>query len=163
MQFCFFAIPALDPQAAQQELNAFLATHRVVSVEWQWIDAGTDSAWGARVTVAAGPGPLPRSLKAERGVESDKPARIDYREILNEDDFKRFAELRLWRKGVAESEGVPVYAVFTNEQLAAIVTRRVADLSELAAIDGVGAARVERYGRRLLDHLHASGSHATPR
>ena len=53
----------------------------------------------------------------------------------------------------AEAEAVPPYAVFTNEQLAAMVTGRVADEAGLAAIDGVGPARVERYGARFVAAL----------
>lgn len=39
-------------------------------------------------------------------------------------------KLRGWRKAAAEREGVPVYAVLTNEQLAAIATKRPATLAQ---------------------------------
>lgn len=60
----FFAIPAIDSQAAQADLNAFMAAHRVVAVDRQWLAAGLDSRWAVCVTVAAGPGLLPAALKA---------------------------------------------------------------------------------------------------
>ncbi|MDP2431613.1 MAG: hypothetical protein Q8O33_06245 [Pseudomonadota bacterium] len=41
-QLHFFSISALHPQAAQAELNAFLAQHRVVALEKQWVAAGLD-------------------------------------------------------------------------------------------------------------------------
>ncbi|QLH37826.1 MAG: HRDC domain-containing protein [Defluviicoccus sp.] len=45
---------------------------------------------------------------------------------------------------------MPIYAVFTNEQLAEIARRRVDTLTALGAIDGIGPARLERYGAAVL-------------
>ena len=42
----------------------------------------------------------------------------DYKQVLKPEEFEVFSRLREWRKGVAEKEGVPVYVVFSNEQLA---------------------------------------------
>lgn len=158
MQMHFFAIPTLDSQVAQDELNRFCAGHRVVAVDRQFVSAGRDSHWAVCLTVAPGPGPLPESAKAgaARGAKSASAARVDYRQVLSESDFARFAVLRAWRKAVAEHEGVPVYAVFTNEQLAEIVQRRVTTRAELAAIEGVGPARLERYGAAVLARLGAA-------
>ena len=50
----FFTIPALAPAAAQETLNRFLAQHRVVTMEKQWLAVGADSHWVICVTVAAG-------------------------------------------------------------------------------------------------------------
>lgn len=45
----------------------------------------------------------------------------------------------------AERDGVPPYAVFTNEQLAAIVQGRMTMATALKAIDGIGDARIDKY------------------
>ena len=153
MPFFFFAIPALDPRAAQDELNAYCAAHRVVAVDRQWQADGANSYWAVCVTTAPGPGAMPDALKAERG----KPAaRLDYKELLNEADFQVFADLRSWRKAVAERDGVPVYAVFTNEQLAEMATRRAGTLAALDSIEGIGPARLDRYGAAVLARLAAA-------
>lgn len=73
-----------------------------------------------------------------------------------------FARLRALRKTLAEQEGVPAYALFTNEQLAGMVQRRVRTVGDLREIDGVGEARVEKYGGAFLDILRADGSAAGP-
>ena len=52
MQMHFFAIPALDPGAAQADLNEFIASHRVASVERQFVQAGPDSHWALCVSIA---------------------------------------------------------------------------------------------------------------
>lgn len=153
-EYHFFAIPALTPQAAQTELNAFCAQHRVVALERQWLADGAGSHWAVCVTVAPGAGPLPDALKLPRGKSA---VRVDYKDILGEADFKTYADLRAWRKATSERDGVPVYAVFTNEQLSEIVTRRVDTLAALAEIEGIGPARLERYGQLVMDRLAGSG------
>jgi superfamily II DNA helicase RecQ len=51
---------------------------------------------------------------------------------------------------VAEKEGVPVYTVLTNEQLAQMVQKKVSSKAGLKEIEGVGEARVEKYGEAVL-------------
>ena len=48
------------------------------------------------------------------------------------------------------------YALFTNEQLAAMVQSRVTTAAALEKIDGVGPARVEKYGAAMLAVLTAA-------
>jgi superfamily II DNA helicase RecQ len=79
--------------------------------------------------------------------------RTDYREVLKEQDFAVFAQLRSLRKAVAEREGVPAYALFTNEHLAEMVLKRAATATALGTIEGVGKARMEKYGALFLDVL----------
>lgn len=153
MSFHFFTVLTLDPAAAQAELNAFCAEHRVVQVDRQFVAAGPHSHWALCVQVAEGPGPLLDALKSRRAgaaAGGETGARVDWKQRLSETDFALFARLREQRKALAERDGVPVYAVFTNEQLAAMAQNRAATLAELQAIDGIGPARLERYGAAML-------------
>jgi superfamily II DNA helicase RecQ len=83
--------------------------------------------------------------------------KVDYKEVLKPDEFEVFSRLREWRKGVAEKEGVPVYTVLTNEQLAQIIQKKVSSKAALKEIEGVGDARVEKYGEAVLETLAALG------
>ena len=47
---------------------------------------------------------------------------------------------------MAQIEAVPVYALFTNEQLAQIVQRRCRSRNDLAGIEGIGENKIEKYG-----------------
>lgn len=144
MQMRFFRIPVTDPAAPAGELNRFLAAHRIVSVDRELVDDAGNSAWAVCVTyVGAAEAPAPAA----------KGGRIDYREVLGNDEFAVFAKLRNLRKTLAEAEGVPVYAVFTNEQLAAMVTRRATAAGAFAGIAGVGEARMKKYGEAFLSVL----------
>lgn len=155
-----FAVPALHPEPAQQELNAFLAGARVVSLQRELVTNGAASFWAICVEVADGPGSLPQSLRAESGRRSAGP--VDYKQVLSPEDFDLFAALRDWRKVAAQSDGLPLYSVFSNEQLAEIARRRVDSKAALAAIEGIGAARVAKYADAVLSCVarHAMESSA---
>jgi superfamily II DNA helicase RecQ len=158
MTLHFFAIPALTPQPAQDEFNRFCLAHRVVSIERQFVGDGANAYWALCVTVAAADASLSDALKApdSRSKSNTTGGRVDYKTVLNEQDFSLYAALRNWRKQAADTEGVPVYALFTNEQLAEIVRRRVDNLDALGNIDGIGPSRVQRYGVTLLTHFQAA-------
>ncbi|WP_034922030.1 HRDC domain-containing protein, partial [Candidatus Accumulibacter vicinus] len=140
---------ALDGRAAQDELNTFLAQHRVLTIEKQWLAAGLDSHWVVCVAVANGPGALPDAARVTGG-KPGRPARVDYREVLSPADFAVFASLRSLRQQLGEREGVPPYVLFTNEQLAAMARQRPGSAAALRAIDGVGEARAGKYGAPFL-------------
>lgn len=84
-----------------------------------------------------------------------KKGKIDYKEVLDEPDFRVYAALRDLRKKLADQEGVPVYAVFTNEQLAEMARRRTGSDAQLSEIPGVGESRVKKYGELFIDLIKA--------
>ncbi len=59
--------------------------------------------------------------------------------------------LREWRKTVATNDAVPVYTIFTNEQLAEIAKKKVLSKSELNEVAGVGPGRLEKYGDSIIE------------
>jgi superfamily II DNA helicase RecQ len=148
----FFSVPALSPATAQAELNLFMQQHRVVHVEKQWVADGAASFWSLCITVVVGAGALPQALRAPSNSVGTKSgtAKIDYRDVLEPADFAVFAELRNLRAATAQAEGVPPYALFSNEQLACMVRERVITATQLRAIDGVGEARVSKYAAGFL-------------
>jgi hypothetical protein len=114
MRFHFAAIPVHGGADAEQALNAFLSSHRALNVERHLIADGVQSVWAICVSYIDTASPAPTGTGASRGGPGRKE-RIDYREVLDEAAFARFARLRAWRKLAADRDGVPPYAVFTNE------------------------------------------------
>ncbi len=157
MAYYFAIVPARSPELAQAELNAFLRGHRVLTVDRRWVELGENSYWAICVDYlepgGAGAGPQPKN--GARG-------KIDYRERLSPEDFSVFAKLRQMRKEIAQAEAVPVYMVFTNEQLAQMVQSRVTTKEAMEQIEGVGDARIEKYGPRLLEHLKQQWDGGSP-
>jgi DNA helicase-2/ATP-dependent DNA helicase PcrA len=71
--------------------------------------------------------------------------------------------LRRWRLERARVEGVPAYVIFPDRTIEDILERRPATVSELAAVHGLGPARLSRFGDDLLPAVvRALASAATP-
>ena len=64
-----------------------------------------------------------------------------------------FDALRQWRLRRAQEDEVPAYVVFHNATLEEIAARRPVTLAELAAVPGVGPAKLARYGSEVLEAL----------
>jgi DNA helicase-2/ATP-dependent DNA helicase PcrA len=64
-----------------------------------------------------------------------------------------FEALKAWRLERARRDDVPAYLVFHNSTLEEIAGRRPRSLVELAAVPGVGPAKLERYGEDVLAAL----------
>ncbi|WP_166260655.1 DNA helicase RecQ [Marinobacter salicampi] len=58
--------------------------------------------------------------------------------------------LRACRKSLADEQGVPPYVIFHDTTLFEILASRPRTLAELAQINGVGKAKLERYGEAFL-------------
>ena len=61
--------------------------------------------------------------------------------------------LREWRLARARADEVPAYVVFNDRTLAELAARTPRTLAELAAVPGIGPAKLERYGSELLARL----------
>ena len=148
MAFKFFVVPIRNSEVAESELNGFLRKHTVLSLDRRWVDQGSNSFWSFCIDYLD-----PTGRDGKGGGAGRQASRVDYREVLPERDFALFTRLRDLRKEIAQAEGVPVYTVFNNDQLAQIVQKRARSKADLEAIVGVGEARIEKYGARFLEFL----------
>jgi superfamily II DNA helicase RecQ len=146
MPFRFFVVSVHDDNRSAEELNGFLRSHRILSVDKRWVEMALDSYWAFCVDYIDG-----AASTATPSVSRPQRHRVDYREVLSPTDFALFQKLRDLRKEIAQREAVPVYAVFTNEQLAEMVKLRVRSKNEIETVIGVGDARVEKYGPPFLE------------
>jgi superfamily II DNA helicase RecQ len=146
MQLKLFILSVKNLTAAEAEMNAFLRSHRVLAVKKEFVSDGENSFWTFCVEYL-------ESTPAGNLPPGGKLPKVDYKEVLKPEEFEVFSRLRDWRKTVAEKEGVPVYVVFSNEQLAEMVKKKVGSKAALKEIEGVGDARVEKYGDAVLERL----------
>jgi superfamily II DNA helicase RecQ len=153
MPFEFMQIPANGQGSAKEGLNQLLRSCRIASVKKEFVSNGEDSFWAFCIEYLDGVLGTDRS----RSGGSTTP-KVDYKEVLSEGDFAQFVKLRDLRKALSEKEAIPAYSIFTNEQLAAMVTGKVDTLAGLGAIPGIGASRLEKYGKRFLDLLAEKGA-----
>lgn len=145
MQYSVFTVPLKSPLEATDDMNRFLRSHRVLSVDKTFHSGGDNPCWTFCVEYLDAGGTSANVPKSA--------VKVDYKEVLSEAEFALYARLRDLRKGLAEKEAVPAYAIFTNEQLAKMVTEKMTTVAALESIDGVGPARVAKYGTHFLPLL----------
>ena len=144
MQIQFFQVPVHASQV--DGLNRFLSTHRVTSIERQFVSDGANSFWSICVTFESGD--PPQTSIQQKG-------RVDYRDVLTEEQFSIFAKLRVLRKDLSERDKVPPYSIFNNEHLAEVVRRHVTTREELGKLAGIGQSRIEKYADPFLEMMRA--------
>ena len=80
-----------------------------------------------------------------------KEARKDkYSSILTEESRPLFNILRQWRNERAKNDKMPPYVLFTNKELAEIALKKPETLVSLSTVEGVGKAKIEKYGKDVL-------------
>jgi ATP-dependent DNA helicase RecQ len=72
---------------------------------------------------------------------------------LSPEAAKIFDRLREWRAGQAKEQGVPAYVIFHDATLREIATRQPTDLGGLSGVNGVGEAKLAKYGQQILEVL----------
>jgi ATP-dependent DNA helicase RecQ len=94
----------------------------------------------------------PRPLRTERPERGRLGASAPATAMM---DAGLYEALRLWRLAEAKGQGIPPYVIFHDSVLRDIAALRPSTPDELAQIKGVGASKLERYGRRVLGVLTA--------
>ena len=141
IQFKFFIISTRHSRDEVDSLNRFLRRSRVLNIHREFVNNGDNSYWSLAVEYLSGEDRTGAQTLGRSGKN-----RVDYKEVLSPEDFAVFAKLREWRKQRAGADGVPVYTVFTNDQLARMVTGRIVSKIDMRTIDGIGESRIKKYG-----------------
>ena len=87
-----------------------------------------------------------RVTRTARGTGKDKPPPLP----LDEHALLRFEALKAWRAEIAREHNLPAYIVFHDATLAEMAQARPDSMDALAQISGVGAKKLEAYGREIL-------------
>ena len=71
--------------------------------------------------------------------------------LVSDEDAPLMSALKAKRRALAEAAKVPAYIIFPDRTLIEMAEARPANLDEMAAISGVGAKKLERYGTAFLE------------
>lgn len=71
--------------------------------------------------------------------------------LVSEEDEPLLSALKAKRRALAEDARVPAYVVFTDKTLIEMAEKRPQNLDDMAAINGVGAKKLEVYGSVFLE------------
>jgi ATP-dependent DNA helicase RecQ len=83
--------------------------------------------------------------------EAPPAARTPIRTLVGEEDAPLLSALKAKRRALAEAASVPAYVIFPDRTLVEMAERRPATLDQMAGITGVGAKKLESYGRAFLE------------
>jgi superfamily II DNA helicase RecQ len=143
MQFRVFSVSVGDPSGCD-DLNRFLAGHRVLTVQREFIQNGRESGWAFCVEylgTTGGSGGSGTGFRKER---------VDYKAVLPPAEFAVFSRLRECRKALATKDGLPAFAICTDEQLAAMARQETLTKADLLAVEGFGEGKAAKYADALM-------------
>ncbi|EAR52932.1 ATP-dependent DNA helicase RecQ [Oceanicola granulosus HTCC2516] len=80
--------------------------------------------------------------------KADRPV---VKSLVSEEDAPLLSALKAKRRALAEAQGVPAYIIFNDKTLIEMAETRPASLDEMARVGGVGAKKLESYGRAFLE------------
>ncbi len=106
-----------------------------------------------RMTEAARPvlrGEATVTLRRDTIGASEEPEAVVRAQVADE-DLGLLALLKAKRRALAEAQNVPAYVVFPDRTLIEMAERKPASLDQMAGITGVGAKKLESYGRAFLE------------
>ena len=115
-----------------------------------------ESRGGLRLTEAARPvlkGDEAVHFRQEAKPATRKKARTN-RQPLSAEHNELWERLRETRRIEASEQGVPAYVIFHDATLMEMAERRPATMHAMAAISGVGVAKLEKYGQLFLDAIN---------
>lgn len=135
MQIKIFNIPIPGSEQMNEEMNTFLRSKKVLSVEQQVVQSPNGAFWCFCIRYVEGTVPSPKK---------------DYKEILDEVSFQRFSKMREIRKSLSLKEGIPAYAIFTDEEMSELAKIEELTLASMKSIKGIGEKKAEKYGLHFI-------------
>ncbi|WP_374432032.1 DNA helicase RecQ [Ideonella dechloratans] len=94
--------------------------------------------------------PTPRGRRSRSSTGSSRSTAAPVLATLDAEGQARFAALKAWRAEVAREHNLPAYIVFTDATLRQMAEQAPTSLTELGQVSGVGAKKLEAYGRQIL-------------
>ena len=139
----FFISPFSEPSASA-ELNNFLKSHRIINVEKRLIDGERGTGWVFLVEYT--------------DVEGGKFAytmssKVDWRDVLNPSQFAVYDFFRKKRKEIGDKTKIPLYGIFSNEQLAFMAQNPLKNKDEFIKIKGINESKFKQWGEVFLKFI----------
>ena len=146
MQIKVYSIPIHGGERLVEEMNVFLRSKKVLQIEQHIVTLSQSSSWCFCIHYI------------DDVTITESKVKIDYREALDDKTFKVFSRLREIRKKIATEEGLPAYAIFTDEELSNIAKLEEITASKMQTIKGIGEKKVEKYAQRFIAALEVGST-----
>ena len=139
-QIKIYSIPLIGGEALVDEMNVFLRSKKILQTESHITHDADRAYWSFCI----------KYIDDVAITDKDKP-RVDYKQVLDEASFQRFLKMKEIRKKLANDEGIPAYAVFTDEELAGIAKLEERTLPKMKSVKGIGDKKIEKYGEHFIN------------
>ena len=147
MQIKIFNISSSCSNDEIETINRFLRSNRIIDIDKQFCPvADACGVWSLFVTYI----PVQNEV-----LSSPRREKVDYKELLNREEFEKFTQLRAIRKQLANDDAVPAYAVFSDAELAQMAQMPSISSTAIGKIHGIGERRIEKYGKLLVEHFNS--------
>lgn len=137
-----------------KEIINFLVNKNLVSIKDYLVERNNEPYLVFVITYTNSDKDIKTNIKNGASL-NQKTKDESWKELITPDNEPIFNTLRSWRYEMSKKEGVPSYIVFTNKQLAEIVSKKPASLNQLSQIDGIGPGKMQKYGTQVLDLISA--------
>jgi len=107
-----------------------------------------------RMTHAARPilkGEASIQLRRDTIRKAASASRARVRALVSDEDAPLLSALKAKRRALAETASLPAYMIFNDKTLIEMAETRPMNLDQMAGITGVGAKKLESYGRAFLE------------
>ena len=136
MQIKIFNIPIPGGEEINEEMNKFLRSKKVLQTESQLVNNASGAFWCFCIKYLD---------EAPQGTRK----KVDYQQVLDQESFQRFTAMRKVRKQLAQDEGIPAYAIFTDEELAGLAQLEALTPATMRSVKGIGEKKIEKYGNHF--------------
>jgi len=94
------------------------------------------------------------TLRADSIAKPDRRPAV--KTLVSDEDAPLLSALKAKRRALAEAARVPAYVIFTDKTLIEMAETRPATLDAMARVGGVGAKKLESYGRTFLEVINGA-------
>jgi len=91
------------------------------------------------------------SINLRRDALSRAESRVVSKALVSDEDAPLLSALKSKRRALSEAAGLPAYMVFPDRTLIEMAETRPRDLDAFARLNGVGAAKLAKYGTEFLE------------
>ncbi|MFT6674894.1 MAG: ATP-dependent DNA helicase RecQ [Sulfitobacter sp.] len=102
------------------------------------------------------------SLRRDTIASAGSNRRPAVKAMVSEEDAPLLSALKAKRRALAETARVPAYIIFTDRTLIEMAETRPRDLDGMARIGGVGAKKLETYGKAFLEVINGEAAQMHP-
>jgi len=144
MQHKIFTIPLIGGEHINDEMNAFIRANKTLNVEKQLLQTPNGWFWAFCIQFTQG----------QNNNSNYRTEKIDYMQILTGKPLELFNKLKEIRKQLAQKDGIPVYAIFSNDELAGIAQLPEITPANIKNIKGIGQNKVKSYANTVCTMLN---------